>query len=363
MAFVLALGDAESGEAGKSQAALHWGPRRALWQAVLAVLAEQLDSASRHVALAVQPDTSDKAAAESVHEARKSLKRLRSTLRLLRRGLGSKRVRRAGQQLAKVGRALAETREAQVMSDVLRDLKRACAAPGPAASAIALGEEAAAVPLPELAGYAQAVATAYKVYRELPQPKAIRPSLAVRDQVVAELTAAHRRMLGWSLRGKTRLSLRDGLERAVRQLRRAWSVARSANRPEHAAEQFHDLRKRVKDLYYMATLLTPAQPAELAELASKLDQLADLLGDDHDLAVLAEHAHVHPEEFGGDEVVPALLELAAARQRVLREAIRPLAESLHALKPRRFARAVARGLHPRRPKTKTDPARAADPVD
>ena len=355
MAFVLALGK-PSASVGKS-----------LRGAVFAVLTEQLDSARRHVELAAEPATSDKEAAEAVHEARKSLKRLRATLRLLRRGLGSKRVSREGRQLARVGRALAETREAQVTNDVLRDLKRACAAPRPIEPAPELPEEQAVQP-PEYAGYAQAVATAQKAYRELPQPKAIRPSPEVRDQVVGELAAAHKRVAGWSLRGKARRSLQDGLERAVRRARRAWEVARAPGEPEHAAEQFHDLRKRVKDLYYMASLLTPAQPAELTALAEKLDQLADLLGDDHDLAVLAEHARARPDEFGGVAVVTPLLELASARQQALREAVRPLADSLHELKPRRFARTVARGLHLRRadgePRATAEPgAAAADPVD
>lgn len=356
MAFVLALGKSPD------------SPGKSLRGAVFAVLAEQLDSACRHVEQAADPATSDKGAAEAVHEARKSLKRLRATLRLLRRGLGQERVSREGRQLAEVGRALAATREAQVTSDVLRDLKRACAVPRPAAPTGELPpDERAAVQPPEYAGYAQAVATAQKVYRELPQPKAIRPAPAVREQVVSELVAARQRLAQWSLRGKTRRSLQDGLERAVRRARRAWDVARAPGEPEHAAERFHDLRKRVKDLYYMASLLAPAQPAALEPLAEKLDQLADLLGDDHDLAVLAEHARARPEEFGGAEVVPPLLALAASRQQALREALRPLADSLHELKPRRFARAVARGLHLRGAEGEPPPAAeaeaAVDPVD
>lgn len=356
MAFVLALGKSPD------------SPGKSLRKAVFAILEEQLDSARQHVEVAADPATSDKAAAEAVHEARKSLKRLRATVRLLRRGLGQKRVSRAGRQLAEVGRALAATREAQVTNDVLRDLKRACAAPRPTEPPGELpADEGAAVQPPEYAGYAQAVATAQKVYRELPQPKAIRPTPAVRDQVVSELAAARQRVAGWSLRGKARRSLQDGLERAVRRARQAWEVARVPGEPEHAAEQFHDLRKRVKDLYYMASLLTPAQPAELEPLAEKLDQLADLLGDDHDLAVLAEHARARPAEFGGAEVVTPLLALAAARQQALRAALGPLADSLHELKPRRFARTVARGLQLRRAEDERPPAAeaeaAADPID
>ena len=60
-----------------------------------------------------------------------------------------------------------------------------------------------------------------------------------------------------------------------------------------------------------------------------------------------------------EHVLP-LLALAASRQQALREALRPLADSLHELKPRRFARAVARGLHLRCAEGEPPPAAEAE---
>ena len=54
------------------------------------------------------------------------------------------------------------------------------------------------------------------------------------------------------------------------------------------AENLHEWRKRVKDLWYQQRLLQQAWPAVLKAEAAEAKALSKLLGDDHDLAVLAE---------------------------------------------------------------------------
>ena len=53
-------------------------------------------------------------------------------------------------------------------------------------------------------------------------------------------------------------------------------------------ELLHEWRKRVKDLWYHAKLLEEAWPPVLQALGDEAHALADHLGDDHDLGVLAE---------------------------------------------------------------------------
>ena len=48
----------------------------------------------------------------------------------------------------------------------------------------------------------------------------------------------------------------------------------------------HDWRKRVKDLWYHERLLAPTCGPTVRGHAKELDRLSDLLGDDHDLALL-----------------------------------------------------------------------------
>ena len=352
MAFTLALqASGTEGEGAPPQRG------KALGAALVDVVAQQLDSAIAQIERTADPNCSDKEAAVAVHEARKALKRTRAALRLLRRSLGQRAWKSESQRVAAVGRLLSETREAQVMDQVLRDLARLCRleTPDPSGDKKEAADGASAPPQtpdptpawsPELrAGYAEAVAMAQKVRKERPKV-ATRPSPELRAQVLDELRTARARLAHFRLRGKAKRSLRNGLRRAARQVQSACAYAYAAESPaEQSAERFHELRKRVKDLYYMACLLTPAQPALLEPLAAKLDELADLLGDDHDLAVLIEQAHAGPEQFGA--AVPRLVELAAAQQRILQQKALPLTASLNELGPRCFARTIVRGLLPR----------------
>jgi CHAD domain-containing protein len=57
---------------------------------------------------------------------------------------------------------------------------------------------------------------------------------------------------------------------------------------EPSVEAFHDWRKRTKYLGYHLRLLQPAWPKLLKAQRQAVKELQSLLGDDHDLAVLAE---------------------------------------------------------------------------
>ena len=121
MAFTLALqASGTEGEGAPPQRG------KALGAALVGAVAQQLDSAIEQIERTAAPNSSDKEAAVAVHEARKALKRTRATLRLLRRSLGQPAWKSESQRAAAVGRLLSETREAQVMDQVLRDLARLC---------------------------------------------------------------------------------------------------------------------------------------------------------------------------------------------------------------------------------------------
>ena len=52
------------------------------------------------------------------------------------------------------------------------------------------------------------------------------------------------------------------------------------------AEARHEWRKRAKYLWYQLRVLEPVWPAALSGMVGEADRLSDLLGEDHDLAVL-----------------------------------------------------------------------------
>jgi len=201
---------------------------------------------------------------ETVHEVRKSLKRLRALLRLLRHALGPDEYRRENLALRDTARPLAEVRDAKVFVGTIKALSRRGSSRGPAARQLA--------PLAEqLAARHQALAE-----RELGNERAWE---AVATALAAVCARAERWSLpdhhGWKL-------LKPGLERAYREGRRA----RTRARREGTNEALHEWRKEVKYFLYQLQIIEPAWRAPERSLARRLDRLADLLGEDHDLAVV-----------------------------------------------------------------------------
>jgi len=126
-----------------------------------------------------------------------------------------------------------------------------------------------------------------------------------------------------------------GVERAYRRGRRAFAVADD----DPTTENLHEWRKRVKDLWYHQRLLRPAWPSVLKAQADEAHALSDLLGDDHDLAVLADRLRDGPPPTGDTEDV---LELIGRRRVELLASIRALGRRVYAEKPKAFARRIDR---------------------
>ncbi len=108
--------------------------------------------------------------------------------------------------------------------------------------------------------------------------------------------------------------LGDGLARTYRRGRRAMKHAQ--RRPTD--ERMHEWRKAVKNLWYQVRLLRGAAPGLLRPLGHRLDDLAEALGDDHDLAVLIQRLELDPGRFGGEPAAGEAVRLARAAQEDLR---------------------------------------------
>jgi hypothetical protein len=105
----------------------------------------------------------------------------------------------------------------------------------------------------------------------------------------------------------------------------------------------------VKDLWYHERLLKKAWPPVLGAQADEAHELSDLLGGEHDLAVLAERLGDDPPT----EVTDDVLDLIDERRAVLLAQIRALGRRVYAEKPKAFERRIGSYL-------KT--ARAPEPV-
>ena len=151
----------------------------------------------------------------------------------------------------------------------------------------------------------------------------------------AGLWAASHRVEEWPL---GRLSWDDIVRQLEDSFRRGRKALRSARR-QPSVENLHEWRKRVKDLLYQLRLLAAAWPSVIEAYAEQSHRLADLLGDDHDLAVLLS---VMGEDTGpGEEAPPPtkpLVTLAERRRRDLQAEAWLLGERLYGEAPKALRR-------------------------
>ena len=297
--------------------------------AVRDVALERLDRAIGELSGERSPDV-----ATAVHEARKDLKKLRSLVRLLRPGLPRKTYRREADALREVSRGLGARREADALVETVDALRDPAAGRVPATAMDALREAFADRTSPSSAGDSAGAAV---------------PSAGSGDDfgapdlsaAVTALRAVRERVADGALAVDGRSALAAGLARSYDRAHEAF--AGTAGEP--TAEDLHEWRKRVKDLWYQQRLLAPAWPAVLKAAANEARDASKLLGDDHDLAELLA---VLRDPDGPATRVPAdLQELPAiveARRAALLADARAYGARLHAEKPKAFARRVRRIL-------------------
>jgi CHAD domain-containing protein len=247
---------------------------------------------------------------EAIHTARKSIKKQRSLLRLVRGSLDPGPRRHEDVALRDAARRLAGARDAAVMTATLDALAERYVGQLPHGAFTALRER-----LEEGAGEGG-------------------PSSSEVSGAASELAAARARLDSLTLDDRGWDALEPGLRRGYRRGRNALAQARKAP----TAENLHEWRKRVKDLWYHLRLLTPACGPAVRGQAKDAHALADLLGDDHDLAVLGETL---VGVAGGVAVdVHAVLGLIDHRRGLLQTQAVALGERVYAERSKAFVRRV-----------------------
>ncbi len=253
---------------------------------------------------------------EAVHEARKAFKRLRALVRLARDSLGDTAYRRENVAFRDAGRRLSGVRDAAVMVQTLDDLRdRYADELSPAAFA---GLRTA---LENEAGEARA--------RMAVDSSAL-------DEVVRTLRTRRNAVGRWPLpaEGDEEL-LAPGFERIYRRGRKALRAARK----ETDTERLHELRKRAKDLWHAAQILRPVAPEQMHKLAKRAHALSDVVGDDHDLAVLMEGARERSDTLAAGELERLEALVARRRAKLQRKAIKR-GRRVYARKPAKMAAPV-----------------------
>jgi CHAD domain-containing protein len=277
-----------------------------------------------------------------IHEARKHLKRVRALLRLVRPALGEKAFRQENARMREIGHLLAGARDLDVLEETAAALGASCR-PG---LRPALGEVMAAI--------------------ESARRTAAADGMAERiEKARAKLAEAAEEVSRLKLHDRGFDAVACGLSRTYRDCRK-W-FARAYEEPSD--HNFHSWRKTVQHHWRHMVLLTEAWPEAMKARAAAAKELSDILGQDHDLAMLKGCM-----ETGIAAGLPAksrdqLVQLCEARQARLRALARPRGERLLAERTKAFsarirsywtnAREIAaeeRSDMPQRPATSAAPA-------
>lgn len=252
---------------------------------------------------------------EAVHCTRKSLKRQRALLRLASGSLDCARRRNHNAQLRATARLLSGARDADVMIQAVSDLSERYAGQVPKSTFTPIRRKL------------QADRT--RARRRLLASGAVEEAANMLRHAREGADQLELRRDGWE-------AIDAGLTRSYRRGRKAMARAGRTSR----TEDLHEWRKRVKDLWYHLQLLEPLAPATLRGAADEAHHLSDLLGEEHDLAVLngtltRRGALVRAESA-------AILTLIHARREQLQGLAQLTGARLYAEPPKAFRRRLRR---------------------
>jgi CHAD domain-containing protein len=290
---------------------------------------------------------------QRVHEARKALKRLRALLRLVRDDLGEQTYERESALLRDAGARLARARDAEILLATLDGLI--------AAHPKRLGGRRGV----------QRLRTRLQRERDGAAELALADS-ATHTGVIDDLRALRVRVSTWELADPGGIeAIEPALERLYGQGRKRMRRAARTSGARASARRLHEWRKRVKDLRYAAEMLqredgpdtrgrakkstvgkrrkraqaSAAQARYIGKLARRADDLGELLGAEHDLAVLAERVREEAKATRasgapGPGTRKQLLKLIAKRRRKLRKRALRDGGRIYGRSPKRFVRQV-----------------------
>lgn len=157
------------------------------------------------------------------------------------------------------------------------------------------------------------------------QGKALRESDDVAARFAAferSMIAARRRAQHWRLSADGFPAMKRGIAKSYKAAKRAMSE--SAKDP--TADAVHEWRKRVKDHWYHARLLSPMCPALMKAHRDVADDLGELLGQHHDLDVFQQR--LAEAEIGDAADRATLIDLSRRRQKALEREAFPLGARL-----------------------------------
>lgn len=258
--------------------------------------------------IAKDVDAARKAPVKGIHEARKRCKRSRALLRLMRpERPGTSR--RGNAAFRDIAHGLATFRDGDAQLEAFDALVGRRKGGGMGELRILLAAGNASPPPEEFASCLNAA-----------------EKLATAARAALETEDAPKKH-GYSL-------IKKGL---CRTYRRGGEAMENAYR-EPSAESFHAWRKRVKDLYFQIQFLQKLHPRSLGPLASQIDLLGEILGQDHDLILIEQALANLPSNAVPPETLRTCAGLIRSKRSALRRQARLLGRRIYRESPKDFTR-------------------------
>jgi CHAD domain-containing protein len=246
----------------------------------------------------------------AIHEARKHLKRARALLRLVRPVLGDAAFHRENARFREIGLLLSGARDLDVLAQTVATLEAGSLRPG-------VGGALAAVSASIESARQDAEANGMSERRE-------KACLMLR-QAREELASLKIRKGGFEL---VALGLRRTYSSCRKKFQAAYALRSDAN--------FHEWRKTVQHHWRQMILLSRAWPDAMLARATAAKELSEILGRDHDLALLKEYVETKPGAALSVRDRDQIRRLCCAQQERLRTRAHPRGARLLAEKTGAF---------------------------
>lgn len=259
---------------------------------------------------------------KGIHSIRKSLKRLRSLMRLVAPAIGKTDLQKHNREIRDIAGLMAARRDQAVMQQTLQALKEGIKKPSggkqsrrSADSIFAAVDQALGVTQDEDGGDTNLKGT---------EVAKIRARLERETRILAQT----------AFRKKGFEAVRDGLSNSYRAARKRMSG--SELNPDN--EAFHELRKSLQWHWHQMALLAAAWPELFEARAASARNVSQLLGEDHDLAVLNERVQSEPALTSPTK--RSFANLCEQRQQKLRTLAKIRIQQLFSEKPAVFTQRI-----------------------
>jgi hypothetical protein len=245
--------------------------------------------------------------AQAVHETRSRFKKMRGLLRLARHGLGRKRFRRENDFFRDAGRQIRAVRDAAALIEALDRLT----------AQSFKGQKTQPPPV---------ITELRRLLVRDAQRLARRPASGIAlARTARRLGEELKRVEAWKLNDFSWKDARRARRRGSQACRQAYETALA----QPTDENLHEWRKRAKDLWHEMLLLRKRSP-KLCRHIDQVEALTAILGEDHDLAMLARAASDRKRALrllGQPDQLKILLALLSARRDQLQAEAFALAET------------------------------------